>query len=357
MKLESGQTAVVTGAGSGIGRALAHAFGRRGLNVVALDIEAGPLDTVARELAADGVTVLPQRCDVTDPDGFSPSATGCLTGSAGSMCCATTQAWSGCAGLGAAPAGLAMDGRREPVRRRQRADGLPARPGGRRPRAHRQRVVDLRAGADPRWRQRAVRRQQVRGRRALRDASTGTGRPRPGHRRDHCLPRPGRYPIREAERNRRPPCRTRHTTAARRSSARAGRLPPRNKWLRRCSARSKPGGCSSCLASMSRPMCGLARPAWLPAYPTEAAGAVGGLPVVRRAPHPQLVPQRSGIVPHVDEVHIGLDPRTEPPPAGPRVRTCRGSAARLPSARRPERPRHARRPHPWPGPGGQGRSR
>jgi NAD(P)-dependent dehydrogenase (short-subunit alcohol dehydrogenase family) len=70
MKLESGQTAVVTGAGSGIGRALAHAFGRRGLNVVALDIEAGPLDTVARELAADGVTALPQRCDVTDPDRF-----------------------------------------------------------------------------------------------------------------------------------------------------------------------------------------------------------------------------------------------------------------------------------------------
>jgi NAD(P)-dependent dehydrogenase (short-subunit alcohol dehydrogenase family) len=70
MKLEPGQTAVITGAASGIGRALAHAFGRRGLNVVALDIEAGPLEEAARELAAGGVTVLPQRCDVTDPDGF-----------------------------------------------------------------------------------------------------------------------------------------------------------------------------------------------------------------------------------------------------------------------------------------------
>ena len=70
MKLESGQAAVITGAASGIGRALAHAFGRRGLSVVALDVEAEPLDEVTRELAADGVTVLSQRCDVTDPDRF-----------------------------------------------------------------------------------------------------------------------------------------------------------------------------------------------------------------------------------------------------------------------------------------------
>ena len=70
MKLESGQTAVITGAASGIGRALARAFGQRGLAVVALDIEPGPLAAVAGELATAGVTVLPQHCDVTDPDGF-----------------------------------------------------------------------------------------------------------------------------------------------------------------------------------------------------------------------------------------------------------------------------------------------
>ena len=70
MKLESGQTAVITGAASGIGRALARAFGQRGLAVVALDIEPGPLAAVASELAAAGMTVLPQHGDVTDPDGF-----------------------------------------------------------------------------------------------------------------------------------------------------------------------------------------------------------------------------------------------------------------------------------------------
>ena len=39
MKLQAGQVAVVTGAASGIGRALAEAFGALGLTVVAVDVE------------------------------------------------------------------------------------------------------------------------------------------------------------------------------------------------------------------------------------------------------------------------------------------------------------------------------
>src|SRR2546427_5991244 len=70
MKLEPGQVAVVTGAASGIGRALAHAFAGRGLAVAAVDLEEEPLAAVAEELAAMGAFVLSQRCDVTDADGF-----------------------------------------------------------------------------------------------------------------------------------------------------------------------------------------------------------------------------------------------------------------------------------------------
>jgi NAD(P)-dependent dehydrogenase (short-subunit alcohol dehydrogenase family) len=70
MNLDAGQVAVVTGAASGIGRALAHALAARGLSIVALDVEEPPLATVADELRARGAPVLARRCDVTDAAGF-----------------------------------------------------------------------------------------------------------------------------------------------------------------------------------------------------------------------------------------------------------------------------------------------
>jgi NAD(P)-dependent dehydrogenase (short-subunit alcohol dehydrogenase family) len=66
MKLESGQRAVVTGAASGIGFALAEALCLRGLTVVLADVEATALETARASLAARGFTVHAETCDVAD---------------------------------------------------------------------------------------------------------------------------------------------------------------------------------------------------------------------------------------------------------------------------------------------------
>ncbi len=54
MELQSGQTALVTGAASGIGRALALAFRAAGLHVVATDVNADALASMATAALADG---------------------------------------------------------------------------------------------------------------------------------------------------------------------------------------------------------------------------------------------------------------------------------------------------------------
>lgn len=61
----SGKTAVVTGAGSGIGRALAHCFAREGMKVVIADVETGALARVEGELRASGAATLAVRTDVS----------------------------------------------------------------------------------------------------------------------------------------------------------------------------------------------------------------------------------------------------------------------------------------------------
>jgi NAD(P)-dependent dehydrogenase (short-subunit alcohol dehydrogenase family) len=68
MKLATGQVAVVTGAASGIGLALARAFCERGLAVALLDIEKPALDDAARTLRNDGHDVEPFVCDVADAE-------------------------------------------------------------------------------------------------------------------------------------------------------------------------------------------------------------------------------------------------------------------------------------------------
>jgi NAD(P)-dependent dehydrogenase (short-subunit alcohol dehydrogenase family) len=64
--LTSGKTAVVTGAASGIGFALAERFADAGLNIVLADIEQEALDAAEQKVAALGVQTLAVRTDVSD---------------------------------------------------------------------------------------------------------------------------------------------------------------------------------------------------------------------------------------------------------------------------------------------------
>jgi NAD(P)-dependent dehydrogenase (short-subunit alcohol dehydrogenase family) len=62
----AGKVAVITGAASGIGRGLATVFARAGMKVVIADVEAQPLEAVARELGELGADVLAVVTDVAD---------------------------------------------------------------------------------------------------------------------------------------------------------------------------------------------------------------------------------------------------------------------------------------------------
>jgi NAD(P)-dependent dehydrogenase (short-subunit alcohol dehydrogenase family) len=61
----AGKVAVVTGAGSGIGRATATAFAAEGADVVLVDIDAAGNEQTARIAAEHGGRVLAVECDVT----------------------------------------------------------------------------------------------------------------------------------------------------------------------------------------------------------------------------------------------------------------------------------------------------
>ncbi len=68
METMQGRVAVVTGAASGIGKALALGFAGEGANVVLADIEEAPLRAAEAEVADRGVEALGVITDVTDAD-------------------------------------------------------------------------------------------------------------------------------------------------------------------------------------------------------------------------------------------------------------------------------------------------
>lgn len=68
MKMLRGKSALVTGAGSGIGRALALQLAREGMNLSLLDINPATLEAVSAEARVHGVDVFARRCDLSRTD-------------------------------------------------------------------------------------------------------------------------------------------------------------------------------------------------------------------------------------------------------------------------------------------------
>ncbi len=63
-----GRSVVVTGAGAGIGSAVARRFAASGARLALLDRDAAAADALARILVAQGGEALAQACDVADPE-------------------------------------------------------------------------------------------------------------------------------------------------------------------------------------------------------------------------------------------------------------------------------------------------
>ncbi len=75
-----GSTAVVTGAGSGIGRATAVRLAREGAHVVCLDRDRDPAEDVVRAIRSDGGTADAAVVDVSDPTALRAALAPVVTG-------------------------------------------------------------------------------------------------------------------------------------------------------------------------------------------------------------------------------------------------------------------------------------
>ena len=74
MQQVEGRVAVITGAGSGIGRAMARTFGAAGMRLALADVEKGALDETRRELAEGGAEAAAFACDVSQADAVAKLA-------------------------------------------------------------------------------------------------------------------------------------------------------------------------------------------------------------------------------------------------------------------------------------------
>ncbi len=82
MNVIRGRTALVTGAASGIGRAIALALAREGANLVLLDIDDQNLDQTASQARALGVAVRTRHCDLSEPAEISVAVADLTAGGA-----------------------------------------------------------------------------------------------------------------------------------------------------------------------------------------------------------------------------------------------------------------------------------
>jgi NAD(P)-dependent dehydrogenase (short-subunit alcohol dehydrogenase family) len=69
-----GKNAVVTGAGAGIGRAIALAFARTGANVACIDLDGSAAEATSREVARSGQRAVAVTCDVGKEDDVQAAA-------------------------------------------------------------------------------------------------------------------------------------------------------------------------------------------------------------------------------------------------------------------------------------------
>ena len=88
----AGKVAVVTGAGSGIGQALAIELARSGAKLAISDVDTEGLAATEQRLAAIGAPVKADRLDVTEREAFAVYADASPSTSAGSTRSTTTRA-------------------------------------------------------------------------------------------------------------------------------------------------------------------------------------------------------------------------------------------------------------------------
>ena len=74
MKEFKGKTAFITGGASGIGLAMARAFGRAGMNVVIADIEDAPAKAAVERLASEQIKAVSIHCDVGERNNLRAAA-------------------------------------------------------------------------------------------------------------------------------------------------------------------------------------------------------------------------------------------------------------------------------------------